>query len=84
MGLDGELKLENKKFGSSFSLIETIGSILFFLNIDIKSLFIISRLFKVFFKASESFKVSSFFKDSFDLSRLSIKFNDSRAKTNPP
>ena len=61
-----------------------MGLILFFEKIEIKSLLIMSKCSSVFFKASVSFKVSSFNKFCFDLSRLSIKFKASLAKENPP
>ena len=57
-----------------FYLNYSICLISFLLNIDIKSLLIISKCSKVFFNASESFNFSSLSKICFDLSRLSIRF----------
>ena len=72
------------KFGSNFLFKQSIGLILFFVKIEIKSLLIISKCSRVFFNASVSLRASSLSKINFDLARLSIKFKASFAKAKPP
>jgi hypothetical protein len=61
-----------------------MGLILFFVKIEIKSLSIIFKCSKVFFKASEFFKSSSPYKICLDLFKLSIKLKASFANEKPP
>ena len=70
------------KFGSNFLLRQSIGLILFFVKMEIKSLLIISNVLKFFLRASVSLRASSFSNIDFDLSKLSIKFKASLAKEN--
>ena len=53
---------------------------LFVVNTEVRSLFMMSKCSSIFFKASEFFNASSFCKICLDLSRLSIRFKASFAR----